>query len=36
MNIELVDTFRQKLLDGGVVVGPFMKTCDPAFVEASG
>ena len=21
MNIELVDTFRQKLLDGGVVVG---------------
>ncbi len=35
MNLRLIETFRGKLAEG-VVVGPFMKTCDPAFVEASG
>lgn len=32
---ELLNRFRQKL-DGGYVIGPFMKTSDPAFVEVAG
>lgn len=35
MNQELIAAFRAKLL-AGKVVGPFMKTGDPAFVEAAG
>ncbi len=35
MNRELITTFRKKI-GQGCVVGPFMKTCDPAFVEAAG
>ena len=36
MNEELLSNFKQKLSDGKPVFGPFMKTCDPAFVEAAG
>ncbi len=32
---ELLNTFKQKL-DGGYVIGPFMKTSDSAFVEIAG
>lgn len=35
VNQELLRVFREKLRDG-VVVGPFMKSSDPAFVEAAG
>lgn len=36
MNEELLSNFKQKLSDGKPVFCPFMKTCDPAFVEAAG
>lgn len=35
MNTELLTIFREKL-SKGAVIGPFMKTCDPGFVEAAG
>lgn len=35
MNKELLEAFRRKLQEG-CVAGPFMKTCDPGFVEAAG
>ena len=35
MNQRLVESFRQKIREGPVF-GPFMKTGDPAFVEAAG
>jgi len=35
MNTELVKNFREKI-GNGPVLGPFMKTADPAFVEAAG
>jgi len=35
MNIDLISGFKEKL-KRGAVVGPFMKTSDPAFVEAAG
>lgn len=31
-----LDKFKQKLLNDDFVIGPFMKTGDPAFVEAAG
>ncbi len=34
--IKLVDGFKEKLSKGQCVTGPFMKTSDPAFVEAAG
>jgi 4-hydroxy-2-oxoheptanedioate aldolase len=33
---DLLNSFKDKLSDGLAVVGPFMKTGDPAFVEAAG
>lgn len=36
MNLDLVNAFKNKLVNGEAVLGPFMKTDDPAFVEASG
>lgn len=36
MNQEIIDKFRNKIAAGETVIGPFMKTCDPAFVEATG
>ena len=36
MNEQMIQEFRQRLSDGQKVIGPFMKTCDPAFVEAAG
>lgn len=36
MNEQMIQTFRRRLSDGQKVIGPFMKTCDPAFVEAAG
>lgn len=35
MNTELLKAFQDKM-EHGYVIGPFMKTCDPAFVEAAG
>ncbi len=35
MNTELIQRFREKMLNG-CAIGCFMKTCDPAFVEAAG
>ena len=35
MNQRLIESFRQKIREGPVF-GPFMKTGDPAFVEAAG
>ncbi len=35
MNTELLCAFRERM-DHSYVIGPFMKTCDPAFVEAAG
>jgi 4-hydroxy-2-oxoheptanedioate aldolase len=32
----LIRTFKQKMDGGGVVLGPFMKTTDPGFVEITG
>ncbi len=36
MNDLLIREFRERLRDGKAVFGPFMKTCDPGFVEAAG
>lgn len=36
MNENLIKNFKNKLEHDGYVFGPFMKTCDPAFVEAAG
>lgn len=36
MNDILIQQFRNKLASGACVFGPFMKTCDPAFVEVAG
>jgi 4-hydroxy-2-oxoheptanedioate aldolase len=36
MIFAMTESFRQKMLGGGVVVGPFVKTTDPAFVEIAG
>lgn len=35
MNGQMIDSFREKI-KAGPVIGPFMKTGDPAFVEAAG
>lgn len=35
MNTELLKKFQDKISQS-YVIGPFMKTCDPAFVEAAG
>ena len=35
MGMTMVDEFYKKIREG-YVIGPFMKTCDPAFVEAAG
>ena len=32
----MITEFRKKLADGHCVLGPFMKTSDPAFIEAAG
>lgn len=32
----MLNTFKKKLQSGETVFGPFMKTCDPAFVEIAG
>ncbi len=36
MNEKLTQSFRDKIISGKPVFGPFMKTCDPGFVEAAG
>lgn len=36
MNHDIIKKFRETIASGDTVIGPFMKTCDPAFVEASG
>lgn len=36
MNSDLIQKFKGKLDAGQAVFGSFMKTCDPAFVEAAG
>lgn len=36
MNEQLIQNFKKKLLAGKPVFGPFMKTCDPGFVETAG
>lgn len=36
MNEKLIQNFRNKIVSGKPVFGPFMKTCDPGFVEAAG
>lgn len=36
MNINLIEEFRKKMENGQKVQGMFMKTTDPAFVEAAG
>lgn len=36
MNEQLIKNFRDKLNHKDFVFGPFMKTCDPAFVEVAG
>lgn len=35
MNQKLISDFKEKI-NSGIVVGPFMKTSDPAFVESAG
>lgn len=34
--MSIVRDFKNKLNEGKSVIGPFMKSCDPAFVEAAG
>lgn len=34
--MKLVKDFKEKLKAGKSVIGPFMKSCDPAFVETAG
>ena len=36
MNEALIRKFNERLKAGKAVFGPFMKTCDPGFVEAAG
>lgn len=36
MEMELLNSFKRKLAEGKPVIGPFMKTMDPAFVECAG
>ncbi len=36
MNEKIIQNFRNKIASGKPVFGPFMKTCDPGFVEAAG
>lgn len=36
MNENLIQSFKNKIKSGKSVFGPFMKTCDPGFVEAAG
>ena len=36
MNMDIIHTFKQKLVNGNVVYGPFMKTLDASFVEITG
>lgn len=36
MNEALIQKFKEKIQEGKAVFGPFMKTCDPGFVEAAG
>lgn len=36
MNENLISSFRKKLNSNQAVIGPFMKTTDPAFVEIAG
>lgn len=36
MNKNLVKEFKDKLKQNKSVIGPFMKSCDPAFVEVAG
>ena len=36
MNEALIQRFNERLKAGKAVFGPFMKTCDPGFVEAAG
>lgn len=36
MNEKLIKDFKNKINSGKPVFGPFMKTCDPGFVEAAG
>lgn len=36
MNQDAILKFKEKLSGGQMVFGPFMKTCDPAFVEVAG
>ena len=36
MNEKLIKNFRNKIISGKPVFGPFMKTCDPGFVEVAG
>lgn len=36
MNEQLISKFRERVRLGKPVFGPFMKTCDPGFVEAAG
>ena len=36
MNNRTLQNFKEKLASGSCVLGPFMKTCDPAFVEVAG
>ena len=36
MNETLIQKFKERLQAGKAVFGPFMKTCDPGFVEAAG
>lgn len=36
MNEYLIKDFKERLSRNDIVLGPFMKTCDPAFVEVAG
>lgn len=36
MNLEVIKEFKDKINSGQTVIGPFMKTCDPALVECAG
>lgn len=36
MNEQLISRFRERIQSGKPVFGPFMKTCDPGFVEVAG
>ena len=35
-NVDALKAFKEKIRSGQSVLGPFMKTCDPAFVETAG